>query len=360
MAIIPSCITLPIIGISGQGGYAGSSGVTLDQIGISLKKAANSTDDFQSGSEFIQVCEKNAIRKVISDAKIKIGKNFAFTPISDVIVKKWTGLINVCDVHSGTGYFALKITNPCRDNFKKNKLKVIELNVDAGFTTTAYIVDGFSETPIELTFVKGLNRKNINYTFENEVGYFVMKLGAGVIAYINDGCACNDDGRCGCSRSTNVYSGQIVESNDEQCEPLMDYADSDLYDSLVDINNPVFEALGYSILGYEVSSECSYDWLFCQFSDEMVQPALIQIGIQVYEKSKFTERFNPWVEAASDQADYYLRKWLGGNDAFGTFRIGEYDQQINLLVESMLAYIRKGNSTCLPCNGLLTIVEVLP
>lgn len=349
-----------MIGVSGDCGYAGSSGVTLDQIGISLKKAANSTDDFQTGAEFIQVCEKNGIRKVISDTKLKIGKSFAFTPLTDVITKKWTGKINVCDVHSGTGYFGLKIVKPCRDNFKRNTLKVIEINVDSAFTTTAYIIDGFTETAIELTFVKGLNRKNINYTFENEVGYFLMKLEDGAIAYINSSCGCQESGKCGCTSSADVYSIEIIESNTEQCEPIVDYLDSDFYDSLVDIVNPVANGLGYSVLGYEVTSECSYDWLFCQFQSEMVQAVLLQIGVQVYEKAKFTQRFNPWVEAASDQSDYYLRKWLGGVDPFGTFRIGEYEQAINQLAESMLAFIRSSNTSCLPCTGLLTIEEVLP
>ena len=362
MSVIPSCITRPMIGVNGACGYSGESGLNLDMFGISLRKAANVTDDELSGKKFLTQAETNAIIKVIGDLKKEIGKKIQFTPVNDIISKPWVGKINVCKIHDGTSPFGLRFENPCRDNFRKNKLNWIELNVDSAFDTTAYIIDGEIETPFELSFVKGLNRKNINYTFEHEDAYLWITLQDGAVAY-QAGTCCDCDGLCACNSCVNVYSVEMIDSSDEQCEPILDYVDSELYPTLdnPEIVNPVSNSLSYGILGYQVTCLCSYDWLFCQFQNEIAYAVALNMGVQVYEKAKMGERFNPTVEAASAQADYYLLKWLGTVDRVTGVRInGEYGDEIKAISAQMISYIEKSGTKCLPCNGVFSQIESLP
>jgi hypothetical protein len=359
---LPTCLTLPLIGVTGPCGYDGTSGHHINSIGVSLKNAANVTDDEMTGAGFLKQIEKNAIIKVINDLKLEISKELTFTPILNVISKPWTGKINLCKTHSGSGYFGLKIQNPCRDNYRKNKLDWIELNVDAAFDTVLYIIDGHTETQVELSFQKGLNRKNINHIFTNETGYALLKLNDGAAAYQNYGCNCDGDGLCGCNSCVEAYSVQITDSEDELCEAIVDYTDSSFYDSLDEsIVNPTAEGLSYSVMGYQVSCLCSYDWMFCQYQSEMAYPVMLNMGVQIYEKSKFTERFNDWVIAAADQADYYLEKWLGGIDKFtGQKKGGEYYSQIKLLAQTMVSHIERSSTVCLPSRTFFDIESNLP
>lgn len=358
-----TCIDRPLIGISGECGYTGTSGLTLDQINISLRKVANAADDQLTGVAFMTIAETNAIHKVISDLKLEISKSFTFNPVYDIIQKPWVGKINVCDVYDETNPFCLKIVNECGDPFRKNKLDWIEINLDSAFNTIGWIIDGFTETQFELTLAKGKNRVNLNYTFENQVGYFWMRLCNGATAYVNMGCNCSNDGHCGCNKCAAIYSRKMIDSTDEQCFPLMDYGSSEFYDSFADlaITNPIEDSMPFNVLGYQLSCLCSYDWLFCQFQNEIAYPVLLQIGIQVYEKAKFTERFNEWVDAAYSQSDYYLEKWLGSVDKFtGTPIGGEYNKQIKAVAEMMVNYIERSGTKCLPCKSFYTIIETLP
>lgn len=375
---MPDCFDIPLIGISGNCGYDGSSGLTLDQIGISLRKAANASDDDFTGKEFVEKIEASSINKVISDLKIELAKEFAFSPIYDVISQTWTGKKDICKTFALNTPIGLKIKNTCRDNFRSNRLDWIELYVDNAFTVEAIIQDGETQIPLVLEFSTGLNRINIDYTFQNSEGEFWIRLCNGAIAYENPGCCCDcETGLCGCNKCANVYSIEMVEGGEIECEEpsaefleangfetAQDYWDSLGYqDSLSDgtmFFEPVCQAANFNLFGYQVSCLCSYDWLFCHFQREIAGPVLTQMGIQIFERSKFSNRFNEWVDAAKEQADYYIAKFLGKNNPLGENIPGEYPQQIKLVADMMKQYVRKSGTACLSCKQPLLIQTSIP
>ena len=360
-----SCIKRPLIGISGQCGYTGTSGLSLDQIHISLRKVANVTDDQLKGSQLIEVVETSAINRVINDLKLILAKEFAFQPIFDVVQKPWQGKISDCNIYRKDNPIGLKIETHCKDEFRSNRLDWIELQTDNAFNVTAVIQDGAKVTEIDLHFDAGYNRKEINYTFETKCGKFWMRLCNHAGAYENKQCGCNSDGHCGCNKCANVYAIEMVEGGEIECvelteEELIEQQETQGYGENAKPGNlflePKCQASEFNVFGYQVSCLCSYDWLFCLFQNELAQAVLIQMGIQIYEKVKFTERFNLWVEAAKDQADYFLDKFNGPlNQLTGKKDIGEYNGQLKLIADMMKNYIVKSGTECLPCKQQVII-----
>lgn len=370
------CFDLPLIGISGNCGYTGSSGLNLDQINISLRKAANVSDDEVNGKEMILLIEKSAINNVIKDLKLELSKEFAFTPIFDVVSKQWSGVKDICKTFSNSTPIGLKIKNSCRDNFRSNRLDWIELYVDKAFTVEAVIIDGEIETKMILEFNQGLNRKKIDYTFQSEEGQFWMRLCSGAIAYENQGCGCSDNGYCGCNKCASVSAIEMVEGAEcEYEEPTEEFLEemgfeseeeyllSLGYQDTVNEGNkfiePVCQASSVNVFGYQVSCLCSYDWLFCEFQKEIAGAVLLDMGIQIYERAKFANRFNEWVDAAKEQADYYISKWRGINPITGR-KDGEYKNEINLIADAMKQYIRKSGTPCLGCKEPYLIQTSIP
>lgn len=370
------CFKLPLIGIDGNCGYEGSSGLNLNQIGISLRKAANVADDDVSGAEMIKTIEKAAVLNTIKDLKLELVKEFAFTPIFDVVTKTWSGTKDICKTFNRNTPIGLNIVNSCRDNFRSNRLDWIELYVDKDFTVEAVIQDGEKEIKKVLSFVPGLNRKKIEYTFESSEGQFWMRLCNGAIAYENPGCGCQSDGYCGCNKCAKVYSLEMVEGGTcEYEEPTEEWLEENGFESeeeyLLSLGyqdtvsegnkfiEPVCQAADFNLFGYQVTCLCSYDWLFCEFQNEIASAVLLDMGIQIYERSKFTGRFNEWVDAAKEQADYYILKWRGINPITGK-KEGEYQNEVLRIADAMKQYIRKSGTPCLGCKQQLIIQSSIP
>jgi len=376
---ILDCFTLPLIGVGGNCGYEGSSGFTLDLIGISLRKAANVADDDATGKQYLLNAEKGAIHKAVSDLRISLQKEFAFSPVFDVVTKTWSGDKNICKTFAKNTPIGLRIENSCRDNFRQNRLDWIELYVDGDFTVEAVILDGEKETKMNLAFTRGLNRKKINYTFESSTGEFWMRLCNGVVAYENPGCCLTncDTGLCGCNKCANVYSIETVEGGDIECEePTEEFLEENGFetaeeyylslgyqDSLEDgtkFLEPVCQSANFNLFGYQVSCLCSYDWLFCQYQNEIAEAVMYQMGIQVYEQSKFSGRFNEWVDLAKSEADYYIRKFSGGVSSLGDKITGDYEKRIASIADMMKQYVRKSGTACLSCKEPLLIQTSIP
>ena len=370
------CFNLPLIGISGNCGYDGSSGLSLDQINISLRKAANVSDDEVNGKEMILKVEQAAVLNVVKDIKLELAKEFAFSPVFDVVSKFWAGPKDICKTVNRNTPIGLKIVNSCRDNFRSNRLDWIELYVDKDFTVEAVIQDGEKETKIILEFKQGLNRKKIDYTFESQEGEFWMRLCSDAMAYENLGCGCSNDGYCGCNKCAKVYAIEMVEG--EPCEyeePTEEFLEENGFeseeeyllslgyqDSLDNGNkfiDPVCQASSINVFGYQVTCLCSYDWLFCEFQKDIAGAVLLNMGTQIYERAKFAGRFNEWVDAAKDQADYYIKKWNGINPITGQPE-GEYKKEIHLIADMMKQYIRKSGTACLSCKEPFFIQTSIP
>jgi len=370
------CFNLPLIGVTGNCGYTGSSGLNLEQIGISLRKLANAADDDVSGAEMLKKLEVSAIHNVIKDLKLELAKEFAFSPVFDVVTKTWSGSKDICKTYNRDTPICLEVVNSCRDNFRSNRLDWIELYVDKDFTVESVIQDGEKQTTKVLSFVAGLNRKNIDYTFESSEGEFWMRLCNGAIAYENPGCGCTKDGYCGGNKCAKVYSIEMVEGQPcEYEEPTEEFLEENGFESeeeyLLSLGyqdtlsngakfiEPVCQAADFNLFGYQVTCLCSYDWLFCEFQKEIAGAVLLDIGIQVYERVKFTGRFNEWVDAAKEQADYYINKWRGLNPITGQ-KEGEYKTEINLIADAMKQYIRKSGTACLSCKPSMITLTSIP
>ncbi len=376
MANLIDCLNLPLIGVGGNCGYTGASNYTLEYIGVSLRKAANVSDDERTGAEMLQRMERAAAQKVINQIKLKLSQQIKFTPIYDTVKKQWTGDKDICRTFAKNTPIGLRIEGTCRDDFKKQRLNWIELYVDNDFTVEAIIEDGENQIPIILEFKKGLNRKEINYTFESQNGSFWMRLCNGAVAYENPGCGCTDNGFCGCSKCADVYSMEVVEGGDIECEDITEewleengYESEEEYllskgyqDTLEDgtkFLEPECVASNFNLFGYEIDCICSYDWLFCKFKEELAYPILIDMGMQIYEQAEFTPRFNEWVDSAHSQADYYLNKWNGINPLTGK-RQGEYEEALNLVTDAMKSFIDNYGTDCLPCRKNFIIQTSIP
>lgn len=334
----------PIIGLdAGDCSITGVSGHKLNHIGITLRKAANVADeDYPSGKEFIASIEEGAISKVKGDTLLGLGKAFALNTVQKIIESRWNGIRNEQYYYDDPEPVGLRILNQCNDPYRKNRLDWVQLYLSRDIKTYGYILDGIKETRVELDLKKGLNTIELNHVFENMVGRFYMKLCLDAILYANPGCGCETDGLCGMNEYAEVYQIRMGDQLNDVDAPILDYEDSQLYASIasLDLANPIDESAPYPLFGYKITCLSDYEPIFDIFQKEMSYPILLEMGVKIYEASKFGTKFNPFIEAANKMADYYLEKWLGGIDPVSLQRkSGEYFQQVDLLVKTMTNHI---------------------
>lgn len=357
------CIKQPMIGVSGNCGYVGYSGLSLNGIHLNMRRIANSTDTFLQAKELLEVYEPEAITQVIKDVTLELSKEFSFSPLYDTVVKNWIGTKDDCNRYENDNPIGLKIITHCKDQFRLSRLDWIELYVDNDFTVEAVIQDGDLWTKKTLEFKRGYNKHIIDYTFINSEGQFWMRLCNGAVAYYPDSCSCNDHGICGCNKCANVYAINMIENAIIECD---DEEDDTLgfFDTLKSGNvflEPVCVPMNKNPFGFSVSCLCTYDHLFCHFQKEMAGAVRYALGIMIVEEALNTGRFNEYVEGLKERAEYYLRDWKGGENKFiGSFDIGKYAREIKSIAEMMKNYMRKSNTACISCRPQLFVQHRLP
>lgn len=333
------CIPDNYIGIRGECvGVEPASGLYINDLpGISLNRAAGATDEnYLRGVDFLRANEKLAFELVKQDFKAGMARDFSMRTIIDTFERK---------VSFGTGqYLALTSTNryiQVRDilidqltKLRINRIDLYARNNYPGFTFN--IIDGATTTTYNFDLTTGLNSLPLSYVVQSGTAYIEYDASQvelwepshnGIYNRCSEGCI-ND-----CSYDLYIDVKYYTGANLTALQPVISRNGIAVYATLF----------------------CDLDSVFCQLVDTFKFAIWYRMGILIAEKYLSSDRSNPAVFAAKQDAQRLLTQWKGGVDTDGFEVKSEYWKHFVSAYNQVKEYLKRTDSACFICDSTSTI-----
>jgi len=337
------CIPDNYIGIRGECvGVEPISGLYINDLpGISLNRAAGATDEnYLRGVDFLRSNEKLAFQLVQQDFKAGIAKDFSLRHIIDTLDRK---------ISFARGqYLPLENTNRyvyIKDllidqltSLRINSIEFYARNDYPNFTFT--IKDGALNSVYTVDVTTGLNRIPLSYKVQSGAAYIEYDANQveiwepdnyGLYNRCADGCI-ND-----CSYDLYIDVKYYTGAN-------------------ITTLQPVLQRNGIAV---SATLFCDIDSVFCQYLDAFKFAVWVRMGILIAEKYLSSDRSNPAVFAAKQDAQRLLTQWKGGVDTDGFEVKSEYWKHYVSGYNQVKEHMKRSSSVCFECD-VNTFIHLIP
>ena len=340
------CLPANYIGIRGTcDGATPVSGLYINDLpGMSLERAAASTDEvFLRGVDFIRANERLAFEMVRQDWKAAIARDFTLRGVIDTIDRKINFAQGEYLPLENTSRYIL-ISDRLSDqmtSLRINKIQLYAKNAWNGFNFN--VIDGEETHTFTVNLNVGLNSININRTVSS--GQAFIEYDASQVELFDPrNYSGTGYGRC----SDYPYA----------CDcSFDDYISVRYYDG-PDLGN--LAALG-NRAGIAVNATlfCDLDYTFCQYVELFKFAIWVKMGILIAEKYLSSDRSNPVVFAAKQDAQRLLTQWKGGVDGDGFEVKSEYWKHFTSAYSQSKEHMKRSGSVCMECDTL-RFIHLIP